>query len=204
MYTSKAPLYYRQAVELANPFAIVGAGYDQIDVTACTERKIYVSNTPTAVDHATADTAVFLIIGALRSYSLSIQSLREKKWRGSPPLALGHDPEGKTLGILGLGGIGRNLAAKMRGFNMKIIYHNRNRLSEKDEDGATYVGFEELLEQSDVLSISVPLNVGLPRIMALTLIPRIGKDPTSDCSSAARHDEEGCHTHQHSPRSSCR
>jgi glyoxylate reductase len=167
IYSSKALLYHWETEEFANQSAIVGAGYDQIDVTACTEHKIYVSNTPTAVDHATADTAVFLIIGALRNYSLSIQSLRENKWRGSPPLGLGHDPEGKTLGILGLGGIGRNLAAKMRGFNMKIIYHNRKQLSEKDEDGAKYVSFEELLKQSDVLSINVPLNVGLPHTMAL-------------------------------------
>lgn len=143
--------------------AFTGAGYDQIDVEACTERKIHVSNTPTAVDHATADTAVFLIIGCFRNYNVSMHALRENKWRGDPPPSLGHDPEGKTLGILGLGGIGRNLASKMRGFNMKIIYHNRNRLTEKDEDGAKYVGFEDLLKQSDVLSINVPLNVSTPR-----------------------------------------
>jgi phosphoglycerate dehydrogenase-like enzyme len=88
-----------------------------------------------------------------------MKALRESKFRGSPLPALGHDPQGKILGILGMGGIGRNVAVKARAFGMKIRYHNRNRLSPEDEDGAEYVSFETLLKESDVLSLNLPLNV---------------------------------------------
>lgn len=138
-----------------------GAGYDQIDVQACSARQppIRVSNVPTAVDDATADTAVFLIIGALRGFNTSMLALRDGKWRGQPPPPLGHDPEGKVLGILGMGGIGRNMKKKTDAFGMKTIYYNRKPLSEEMAGGAKYVSFEELLAQSDVLSLNLPLNV---------------------------------------------
>jgi len=137
-----------------------GAGYDQIDVHACAEREppIVVSNVPTAVDDSTADTAVFLIIGALRNFNTSMLALRDGKWRGSPAPPLGHDPQGKVLGILGMGGIGRNLKAKMDVFGMTTIYHNRKPLSEELSGGAKYVSFDELLAQSDVLSLNLPLS----------------------------------------------
>lgn len=82
-----------------------GAGYDNIDVKAVNERQISVSSTPVAVDDATADTGIFLMLGALRQAQISLTALREGKWRGNTPV--GHDPKGKTLGILGMGGIGR-------------------------------------------------------------------------------------------------
>lgn len=137
-----------------------GAGYDQVDIQACSSRTppILVSNVPTAVDDATADVNIFLIIGALRNFNTGMQALRAGKWRGQPPPRLGHDPEGKVLGILGMGGIGRNLKRKAEAFGMKIIYHNRRRLSDELADGAEYVGFEELLERSDVVSLNLPLN----------------------------------------------
>ncbi|KAL8998007.1 MAG: hypothetical protein Q9169_002847 [Polycauliona sp. 2 TL-2023] len=136
-----------------------GAGYDQIDIPTCTTHKIHVSNTaPPALSAATADTALFLLLGALRNFNSSLLSLRSSAWRGSPPAALGHDPFKKTLGILGMGGIGRNLASKAAALGMNVIYHNRKRLSEEEEGGARYVGFEELLAESDVISLNLPLN----------------------------------------------
>lgn len=139
-----------------------GAGYDQIDVHACSARNppIRVSNTPAAVNDATADTAMFLLLGALRGFNTSMLALREGKFRGDN-CPLGHDPEGKTLGILGLGSIGRNLKKKCDAFGMKAIYHNRHKLSDDEADGAKYVSFDELLAQSDVLSLNLPLNVSL-------------------------------------------
>ncbi|KAL8950303.1 MAG: hypothetical protein Q9222_003647, partial [Ikaeria aurantiellina] len=137
-----------------------GAGYDQIDVPSCTTSHIHVSNTPTAVSAATADTALFLLLGALRNFNPSLLSLRSNAWRGNPPPALGHDPQNKILGILGMGGIGRNLAVKARALGMEIWYHNRRKLDEEMEAGATYKGFEELVEGCDVLSLNLPLNEG--------------------------------------------
>ncbi|KAL2215795.1 glyoxylate/hydroxypyruvate reductase [Thermoascus aurantiacus ATCC 26904] len=137
-----------------------GAGYDQIDVHACSARDppLRVSNVPTAADDATADVNMFLILGALRNFNAGMAALREGKWRGQPPPALGHDPRGKTLGILGMGGIGRNLKRKAEAFGMKVIYHNRRPLSDELAGGARYVSFDELLAESDVISLNLPLN----------------------------------------------
>ncbi|KAK4163385.1 putative 2-hydroxyacid dehydrogenase [Cladorrhinum sp. PSN259] len=139
-----------------------GAGYDQVDVPACTEHGIRVSNTPSAVDDATADMGIFLMLGALRNLNLGMVNLRRGKWRGDATTELGHDPQGKVLGILGMGGIGKNFARKAKVFGMKIRYHNRNRLDEAEEKeiggGAEYVDFDTLLAESDVLSLNLPLN----------------------------------------------
>ncbi len=136
-----------------------GAGYDQCNIADCTANNIRVSNVPTAVDAATADTAMFLMLGALRSFNYPLFNLRKGDFRGKKPPPLGHDPEGKVLGILGMGGIGRNLKKKAEAFGMKVHYHNRNQLSEELSGGAKYVGFEELLKTSDVVSLNLPLNV---------------------------------------------
>jgi lactate dehydrogenase-like 2-hydroxyacid dehydrogenase len=149
---------------LSHVCIILGAGYDYVDVHACSARvpPIRVSNVPTAVDDATADVNMFLIIGTLRNFNTGMQALREGKWRGRPPPPLGHDLEGKILGILGMGGIGRNLKAKAEAFSMRIIYHNRRRLSDELSAGARYVSFDELLQTSDVISLNLPLNVRHP------------------------------------------
>ena len=82
-----------------------GAGYDNIDFEACTGRDIQISSTPIAVDNATADVGIFLMLGALRYATIGIEALRAGRWRGKSPL--GHDPKDRVLGILGMGGIGR-------------------------------------------------------------------------------------------------
>jgi len=141
-----------------------GAGYNQVDVHACSARSppIRVSNVPKIADDATADTAVFLMLGALRNFNSSMFALREGKWRTTPePPALGHDPQGKVLGILGMGGIGRNMKRKCEAFGVETIYHNRTKLSEEMVGGAKWVEFDELLAKSDILSLNLPLNVSL-------------------------------------------
>lgn len=135
-----------------------GAGYDQVDVSACTGRGIRVSNTPTVVNDATADANMFLILGASRGFNSGMMALREKRWRGQPLPPLGHDLEGKVLGILGMGGIGRNLRDKARAFRMKVQYSNRNRLGPELEAGAEYVDFDRLVRTSDIISLNLPLN----------------------------------------------
>lgn len=145
-----------------------GAGYDQIDVAACTARGIRVSNVRTAVDDSTADTAVFLLLGAMRNFAMGMGNLRRGVWRsgeGEAPLVLGREPRGKVLGVLGMGGIGKNFAQKMAAFGMRVRYYNRTRLSEVVEreecGGAEWVDFETLLKESDVLSLHLPLNVSV-------------------------------------------
>lgn len=118
------------------------------------------SNCPHVVENATADTAIFLILAALRGFNNGIMAIRSGTWKGLvPPPPLGHDPQGKVLGILGMGGIGRNLKEKADVFGMKTIYHNRKQLSDELAEGAKYVSFDKLLAQSDVLSLNLPLNV---------------------------------------------
>ncbi|KAI1385918.1 D-isomer specific 2-hydroxyacid dehydrogenase [Hypoxylon trugodes] len=141
-----------------------GAGYDNVDVDACSARKIAVSSTPGAVDNATADVGILLLLGALRQAHAPLIALREGRWKGEP--RLGHDPAGKTLGILGMGGIGRAMAHRARSFGMDIIYHNRRRLDPSLEKGAKYVSFDELLAQSDVLSLNLALNANTRHIIS--------------------------------------
>ncbi|KAH7080529.1 glyoxylate/hydroxypyruvate reductase [Paraphoma chrysanthemicola] len=135
-----------------------GAGYDQIDVHSCSKRGIKVSNTPDVVNDCTADTAMFLILGALRRLNVPMTTLRQGTWRGPQQPPLGHNPEGKTLGILGMGGIGRNMLRKAEAFDMRVVYHNRRKLDEGSAGSAEYVTFEDLLEQSDIISVNLPLN----------------------------------------------
>ena len=104
---------------------------------------------------------MFLLLGALRCFNASMLSIREGKWRGNPPPPLGHDPEGKVLGVLGMGGIGRNLKKKAEAFGMTVQYHNRRELSAELAGGAKYVSFDELLTTSDVISLNLPLNVSI-------------------------------------------
>lgn len=148
-----------------------GAGYDSIDVAACTKRGIHVSNAPTAVDDSTADTGIWLMLGALRNFNASLLNLRKGEWRGGKTTSvpsLGHDPQGKTLGILGMGGIGRNMAIKARVFGMRILYHNRTRLDTalEKEVNVEYRSFQDLLRESDVLSLNLPLNPATRHIIS--------------------------------------
>ncbi|KAG7091028.1 hypothetical protein E1B28_010089 [Marasmius oreades] len=134
-----------------------GAGYDQIDVLACKARGIFVSNTPGAVDDASATTALYLLISTMRNYSIAERSLREGKWK--PAVApISHDLEGRTLAILGLGGIGMRLAQLAHAFPMRIIYHSRHKNLNAPEWCEYFEDVEEMLAQADVLSVHVPLR----------------------------------------------
>ncbi|ORY31252.1 D-isomer specific 2-hydroxyacid dehydrogenase [Naematelia encephala] len=134
-----------------------GAGYDQIDVEACTKRGIQVSHTPQAVDDATATVGAYLTISALRQFHRAEVNLRNGKWKAG--LSPASDPEGKVVGIIGMGGIGSAMARRLLGFDMKIIYYNRKEISPRPDFPCTYISsLDDLLAQADVVSLNLPLN----------------------------------------------
>lgn len=117
---------------------------------------ITVSNTPGAVDDGTATTALYLIISALRQFSRAEKNLHAGSWKQG--LAPAHDPSSRTLGILGLGGIGLRTAELCRGFPMRVVYHSRSPAANAPAWAEYYASMEEFLKETDVLSIHVPLK----------------------------------------------
>ncbi|MDQ3793329.1 MAG: D-glycerate dehydrogenase [Actinomycetota bacterium] len=140
--------------------ANMAVGYDNIDVGAATERGVIVTNTPGVLDETTADVAFMLVLAAARRLGEGERLLRAGKWEWWGPKQLrGLDVWGKTLGIVGMGRIGRAVARRGKGFGMEILYHNRSRNEEAEEElGAQYVGLEDLLRESDFVSIHTPLT----------------------------------------------
>lgn len=137
--------------------SLFSVGYDQVDLPEATRRGIPVSNTPDVLSKATSDISFMLMLMVSRLASFQTNQVRiGVRFKYFNPVAnLGQELYGKTLGIFGLGRIGYEMAIKCQGaYDMPIIYHNRNRHPEMEEKlGAKYVSFEELLAQSDVLSI---------------------------------------------------
>ncbi len=136
-------------------------GYDNIDIPEATRRGIAVFNTPDVLTETTADLAWALILGVQRRMLDAESYLREGKWTSwSPRLLLGRDVHGKTLGIFGLGRIGRATARRAQGFNMRVLYHNRTRLVEDEEKslGISCVDKATLLAESDIISIHCPMT----------------------------------------------
>ena len=138
-----------------------GVGYNNIDVKAATARGILVSNTPGVLTDATAELAFALILSISRRLVECDKITREGRFRHwAPMLFLGRDVTGKTLGIIGLGEIGKAVARRAKGFDMRIIYHNRSRidLSEEKILDAEYVSLKTLLMEADFVSLHVPLT----------------------------------------------
>jgi glyoxylate reductase len=136
-------------------------GYEHVDLAACRARGIIVTNTPDVLTGATADLAWALILAAVRRIPQAERSLRAGEFHGWGFWDyLGGDLEGRTLGIFGMGRIGRAVARRAGGFGMRVVYHSRTALSEDDERalGAERVSFDELLAYSDVLSLHAPLT----------------------------------------------
>jgi glyoxylate reductase len=141
--------------------ATVSVGYNNIDVAACTRRKILATNTPGVLDDTTADFAFALILAVARRVVEGDKFLRAGEWTGwNVSQFLGTDVWGKTLGILGFGRIGKEVARRAHGFKMRVIYYNRARADSASEEevNAEYVDMETLLRESDFLSIHTPLT----------------------------------------------
>ena len=138
-----------------------GAGFNNIDVTYASERGIWVTNTPNVLHETTADLTWAMILGTARQIVSADRYTREGKFQGwGAKLFLGGDVYEKTLGIIGLGEIGRSVARRALGFNMRTLYHQRNRLPKKEEKklNVGYATFEKILRESDFLTLHVPLT----------------------------------------------
>ncbi|KAF5587531.1 hydroxyacid dehydrogenase [Fusarium pseudoanthophilum] len=151
--------------------AATASGYDQIDVKACADRGITLTYAPDPVTNATADLALWLLLGSLRQLNPSLNSLRKGNFKKGVPF--GRDPEGKVLGILGMGRIGRALKARCDPFGIITQYHNRSELPSDKAAGARYVSFEKLISESDIISIHVPLNAGTKHLIGAEEISKM-------------------------------
>ena len=140
----------------------MAVGYNNIDIDACNARGVLATNTPDVLTETTADFGFALMMSAARRMAESEHFLRRGEWtRWAYDMFTGSDVHSATLGILGMGRIGQAIARRgALGFGMKVIYHNRSRLSPEQEApiGARYVSKEELLRESDHLVLVVPYS----------------------------------------------
>jgi lactate dehydrogenase-like 2-hydroxyacid dehydrogenase len=141
--------------------ATVSVGYDNLDISACTHHKVAATNTPGVLDDTTADTAWMIMMAAARRLSEAETWLRSGTWPGWDLDQLcGADIWGKTLGIVGFGRIGREMARRAKGFRMRTLYHDAARVGSEIESklAAEFVSFERILFESDFITLHVPLT----------------------------------------------
>jgi glyoxylate reductase len=140
--------------------ANVAVGFDNIDVPACTKRGVVATNTPGVLDETTADFAWTLLMAVARRIGEGEQLARSGNWKGwDLDQLVGTDVWGKTLGLVGFGRIGRAVARRAVGFQMKVIYSDATRapLDVEKELNAEYRDFNTLLAEADFVSVHVPL-----------------------------------------------
>jgi len=135
-------------------------GYDNIDVSAATERGIMVTNTPGVLTDTTADFAFALLMTAARRVVEGMDYVREGRWQTwGPLLLLGQDVHRATLGIIGLGRIGRGMAKRASGFDMRVLYHDPYCPGDRGAPhSAQCVDLDTLLAEADFVSVHVPLT----------------------------------------------
>ncbi len=145
-------------LKVVSNFAV---GFDNIDVPALTRRKVPAGNTPGVLTETTADLAFALLMAAARRIPESVDYVRAGSWKTwGPMLLMGVDVHGATLGIVGFGRIGREMARRGRGFGMRILYHDVQPASPEDEAelGGRRVEMAELLRESDFVTLHVNLT----------------------------------------------
>ena len=160
--------------------AQVGVGYDNISIKSAKTKKIKVTNTPNVLNEAVAETTILLILAASRRIGEAYNLVRSNEWKNQKPdltkFMIGNSVTGKTLGIIGMGRIGRIAAKCAKAFGMKIIYYNRNRLSGELEDGAKYYSeINSMLPECDFVSIHTPATAETKHILnasTISLLPK--------------------------------
>ncbi len=134
-------------------------GVDNVDIAACTRRGIPVGNTPGILTDATADFAFALLLAAARRVVEADAYVRQGRWKTwGPSILLGADVAGATLGIIGYGRIGRAVAQRAAGFNMRILVNDPNPIPEAEQNRVQAVDLDALLRQSDFISLHTPLT----------------------------------------------
>ncbi len=187
LLTEKVNLELLSAAPKLRIAANVAVGFDNIDVTACTKRGVVATNTPGVLDETTADFAWTLMMSVARRIVEGDTLARSGNWTGwDLDQLVGTDVWGKTLGIVGFGRIGRAVARRALGFQMKVIYADAVRAPEavEKEWKAEYRGMASLLAESDFVSLHVPL---LPETRGLFDAARFSKmKPTAYLINTSR------------------
>jgi glyoxylate reductase len=171
-------------------------GYDNLDIPAATARGIVVGNTPGVLTETTADFAFTLMLSAARRVVEGVEYVRAGKWRTWGPLLLtGPDVHHATLGLVGLGRIGLEMAKRARGFDMHVLYSDVIRREDlEQEHGITYVGLADLLAQADFVSLHTPLTpethhlIGREQLRAMkptAVLVNTSRGPVVDCDALA-------------------
>ncbi|HMO57451.1 MAG TPA: D-glycerate dehydrogenase [Roseiflexaceae bacterium] len=137
-----------------------GVGVDHIDLAAARERGIPVGNTPGILDGATADMTFALLLAVARNLVIGDRFARSADFTHyDPGFMLGYEVHGTTIGIIGMGNIGRQVARRAHGFDMHVLYHNRRRDEAAEADiGAHYTDLNELLQTADYVTLNMPLT----------------------------------------------
>lgn len=144
--------------ESVRAIANFSVGVDHVDLDAAKSRGLVVTNTPDVLSDATAEIAMLLMLGAARRASEGERLVRTARWDSwSPAFMVGRQVTGKRLGIIGMGRVGQVAAARARGFEMEILYHNRRRLDPATETGAKYCAeLDAMLPECEFLSLHCP------------------------------------------------
>jgi glyoxylate reductase len=165
--------------------ANIAVGINNLDLAACTRHGVLATNTPDVLNEATADHAWALLLAAARRVGESERWLRAGLWkRWTFEMFTGAEVGGTTLGILGMGRIGRAIARRAAGFSMPVIYHNRTRLPAELEGGARHVDLSELLHASDHLVLVVPYSPEVHHIIDAAALAQM--KPTAVLINIAR------------------
>ena len=168
--------------------ANMAVGYDNFDLPAMAEFGVQASNTPDVLNETTADFGWALMMATARRITESEHWLRDGQWhKWRYDYFLGADLHGSTLGIIGMGRIGQAIARRSTGFNMKVIYHNRSRLSSEQEalaNHAQYVSKEEVLRQADHLMLILPYSTASHHTIGAAELAQM--KPTATLTNLAR------------------
>ena len=163
LWTMLSDTIDRDMLESATNLKVISnlaVGFNNIDTEAAREKGINVTNTPDVLTETTADLAFGLLLATARRFNSAEKELREGGWLSWTPMGFtGMDVHGTTIGIIGMGRIGEAVARRAKGFNMRVLYHNRSRKLETEKEvGVEYAKLDDLLKRADHVVILVPFT----------------------------------------------